>query len=83
MKQIRVELTCRSCGTKKTFPASSPAAPALTASEASAEEGWSFSVGFFAMLTGDHQNLCPACTTGWEKSTSTKIRCGELDGEAP
>lgn len=57
-----VELTCCECGTKGTFPASSPAAPELTASEASAKEGWSYAVGFFAMLTGDHQNRCPTCT---------------------
>jgi len=57
-----VTLTCVDCKVKAKFPAASPAAPVLTASEASEKKGWSYEIGFAAMLTGDHQNRCPECT---------------------
>jgi predicted nucleic-acid-binding Zn-ribbon protein len=60
-KEKRVTLTCKECGTKEAFRAASPAAPILTASEESAKHGWSYSLGFFAMMTGDHENRCPKC----------------------
>lgn len=66
VKKDTVTLTCVGCGKKQAFRAPSPAAPELTASEESAKVGWTYEVGFFAMLTGDHQNRCPACS---KKST--------------
>ena len=57
----KVELACECCGKKERFPASSPAALVLTASEASKKVGWSFKVGFYTMLTGDYHNRCPDC----------------------
>ncbi len=62
MRQNMVTLTCEGCGLKEAFPASSPAAPILTASESSEKKGWSYQIGFAAMLTGDHHNRCPTCT---------------------
>lgn len=59
MSATKVELTCEVCGTKRKFRASSPAAPILTASKESKKAGWSYQVGFEAMLTGDHHNRCP------------------------
>ena len=61
-KQGLVELVCMDCGKRQSFKASSPAAPKLTASEESAKSGWSYSVGFFSMITGDHNNRCAECT---------------------
>lgn len=61
-RQQMVELTCIDCGKKQKFPANSPAAPILSACEAAAEEGWSYAIGFQAMLTGDHRTRCAACT---------------------
>jgi hypothetical protein len=59
----KVALTCVSCGSKQSFRASSPAAPVLTACEAAhANAGWSYEIGFFSMLTGDHRPRCAACT---------------------
>lgn len=50
------------CGAKsKAYPVSSPAAPELSASEASEKDGWTFDCGFWAMALG-HTNLCPECT---------------------
>lgn len=40
----------------------SPAAPKLSALEELEPKGWSFCVGFFSMLTGDHRERCPECT---------------------
>jgi hypothetical protein len=70
-KHKLVTLTCTDCKTKAKFPASSPAAPALTASEASAKKGWSYEVGFFAMMTGDHKNRCPKCTAALATAASS------------
>ncbi len=58
----KVALECVECGKKSSFEASSPAAPILTACEEAAKVGWSYQVGFFAMLTGDHKPRCPKCT---------------------
>lgn len=59
-----LSLACVSCGVMS--PAvvpSSPAAPILTACEKlHAVHGWSFEVGFAAMLTGDHRPRCASCT---------------------
>lgn len=58
-----VELTCIACGVHAVFPASSPASPILTACEyAHKNHGWSYQIGFFAMLTGDHHPRCRECT---------------------
>ena len=70
-KNETVTLTCESCGTKGDFPASSPAAPVLSASEASEKSGWSYSIGFFAMLTGDYHNRCSDCTKRGRAATAT------------
>ena len=77
-----VVLTCCGCGKKERFPASSPAAPMLTASEASAKKGWSYSIGFFAMLTGNHENRCPVCTRGAEDTGAAKAPV-EQDARRP
>ncbi len=70
-------LTCIDCGKAERFQAASPAAPILTASEESEKKGWSFSVGFFAMLTGNHENRCPDCTKR-AKQTASEAK-GKID----
>lgn len=57
-------LTCIECGRTERFPITSPAAPVLSMCEAAGPKGWSYQIGFFTMLTGDHQTRCPACTAG-------------------
>ena len=55
------KLICEICGTEKTYPSSSPAAPALTACEIAEEtDGWAFDCGFFSMMLGHHV-WCPEC----------------------
>jgi len=61
-KQNMVKLTCCACGTTGSFHAASPAAPVLTACESAGKEGWSYQIGFFTMLTGEHYPRCPTCT---------------------
>lgn len=59
-----LRLACVSCGAESppVTPAS-PAAPILTACEAlERAHGWTFEIGFFAMLTGDHRPRCAACS---------------------
>lgn len=57
-------LTCATCGTSATFPASSRAAPELTACEKAHEQaGWAYTIGFQAMMFG-HDVQCPACHSG-------------------
>ena len=63
-----VELTCIACGVHAVFPASSPAAPILTACEAAAEHGWSYQIGFVSILTGDHRPRCRECTATGRRS---------------
>ena len=55
------KLTCVECGVSEAFPITSPAAPVLTMCEAAAKQGWSYEVGFFSMLTGNHNQRCPKC----------------------
>lgn len=57
-------LTCVGCGKKQSFRITSPAAPTLSMCEEAEKVGWSYSIGFFAMLTDDHTPRCPACTKG-------------------
>jgi len=54
-------IKCVGCGEKGTFPITSPAAPALSMCEEAAKVGWGYQIGFFAMMTGDHQPVCPKC----------------------
>lgn len=56
------KLTCIDCGKAATFRITSPAAPTLSMCEEAGKVGWSYSIGFFTMLTGDHQTRCPRCT---------------------
>lgn len=56
-------VSCVVCGEKsRKVPISSPAAPVLSVLEQLESEGWSFQVGFFSMMTGEHNQRCPACT---------------------
>lgn len=73
-----VEVTCCNCGATASAPASSPAAPMLTALEALAKEGWAYQIGFSTMLTGDHRPLCPKCV---KEAKDAKAAKGET--EAP
>lgn len=52
---------CSRCGRAEKFPATSPAAPMLSALEFAETKGWAYQVGFFSMLTGDHNPVCPEC----------------------
>lgn len=67
MKAIR--LVCEACGVKsKPVIPTSPAAPVLTALEIlHEEEGWSYQIGFFTMLTGDHHPRCKECSQKGEE----------------
>ena len=56
-------LHCENCGTKSRAVTPRSVAGDLDACEQLEKEGWDFTVGFFAMLSG-HQVLCPRCSTG-------------------
>lgn len=62
--QKRISLACVACGAKSpSVVPPSPAAPVLTACETLHRvHGWSFEVGFWQMLTGDHRPRCASCT---------------------
>jgi hypothetical protein len=66
VKRRPIRLPCAACGVMSPAVApASPAAPLLTACEAlHRDHGWSYVVGFAAMLTGDHEPRCPACHGG-------------------
>ena len=53
--------TCEDCGAESLpVVGVSPAAPELTGLERLGQDGWRFTVGFYAMLAG-HRCWCPAC----------------------
>jgi hypothetical protein len=60
-KKATVRVTCKVCGVSVDAPFTSPAAPMLTALEGLESKGWAYEVGFFSMLTGDHNPRCPEC----------------------
>jgi len=60
-KTLRV--TCCRCGAESApYTITSPAAPELSVCEQAEKDGWSFTVDFWAMMTGDHRTVCPDCT---------------------
>jgi hypothetical protein len=62
-KAQTIDVPCTVKGCKvvaKNTPYASPAAPMLTALETLEKQGWSYQIGFFSMLTGDHAQRCPA-----------------------
>jgi hypothetical protein len=63
-----IEVKCVQCGAAEHVKPSSPAAPMLTALEKLRPKGWSYQIGFFAMLTGEHHQLCPVCNGNSRKA---------------
>lgn len=57
-----IKITCSVCAATEMARPTSPAAPMLTALEQLKPNDWSYQIGFFTMLTGDHHPRCPACT---------------------
>jgi hypothetical protein len=55
------KLKCSVCGDTGIFLITSPAAPTLSMCEEAAKVGWSYSIGFSAMMTDDHHPICPDC----------------------
>lgn len=56
-------LVCDNCQkTSDNYKVSSPAAPDLSVCEKARDDGWRYSIGFFAMLAG-HTVACPGCST--------------------
>jgi len=55
-------LICDACGKRSApYRYTSPAAPELSACEIAEEDGWGYTIGFFAMLRG-HSCWCPQCS---------------------
>ncbi len=53
------------CNAKSASYPAVTAAPELDVAEAAhAAEGWSYSIGFFTMMTGQPVTYCPACVAG-------------------
>jgi hypothetical protein len=52
------------CGEKSDWvEIRSPAAPELSVCEKLEDSGWTYDIGFFAMLQG-HTTICPRCSNG-------------------
>lgn len=62
-KSKKVIISCCQCKAKsRPVDPPSPAAPILTALKVlHKESGWAYQIGFFAMMSGEHYPLCPAC----------------------
>lgn len=58
-KSILVRCMAPGCKTSVRVVPSSPAAPMLSALEKLSPKGWGYQIGFFAMLTGNHEQRCP------------------------
>lgn len=67
-RMVKATLTCdvEGCKVSKTYTVQRNAATELTACEtAHAQDGWGYTIGFWAMLLG-HQVMCPDHAKGSE-----------------
>ena len=64
MRSVKpVKISCSTCNVQsRPVKPSSPAAPTLTALEVLEADGWSYSLGFTSMLTGNYHPRCPDCS---------------------
>lgn len=65
MREKRVTVTCSVCGHSETHVARKNAAPMITLlTDTLRPKGWSYTVDFLSMMTGDYRPVCPDCQQG-------------------
>ena len=63
-----------SCGAKSpVYPIRSPAAPELSLCEQAEKAGWTYDLGFEAMLVG-HTTRCPSCADQFRDALDAQVR---------